>query len=613
MNRKYIDICLRSVQAACVIFILSFTLFPIESRWAEGDVWLAYAMPIVCMLGAITMFAINDMARMTWIDLLVAAWTAYIAARATIGNEWPCGTQLLQTASAILLYWTLRMLFGNINTVPDLLIAFCLMVCSCVEAVWGLTQMACGMSRHHLFPMTGSFLNPGPYSAFLMVGSVAGLAFWKQLGNMLNGLSGKWRYVAGICVKVCCLLPFVVLPATWSRAALVSLCLCALWICRNIYWRYRYVTWGTIALALTAFYYAKQGSADGRVAIWTASLMSWFHSPWLGVGIGGFRQACAEGMAEMWYNYPSSPLFISAGVTDYACNELVKVLVEQGVLGALLCVSLTSLVMYRLYKHSLHLFAIILSLIIFSMFSYPFESAPYRIIAVMIVAWSASCQSITHTDIGNKQQRFGNLLCAANIGTVVVFLAISVCSLIVAREIGRRKDADKEVSLFSSMHNAAFIKDYYELMPYAMDNPQFIFDFAKTLRDCGRYRDSNAVLRQGTHVSADPIFYVLMGNNYKDEKYYSLSEAAYMKAYAILPNRLYPLYQMMLLYDEIGDKTNCVAMAYRILLEKPKIESSATKEMRWKAKSLLCGGCGNDACKSTDTCTIYAKRLFIYK
>jgi hypothetical protein len=121
-----------------------------------------------------------------------------------------------------------------------------------------------------------------------------------------------------------------------------------------------------------------------------ASLTSWLHDIWFGVGVGGFRNACAEGIAEMWNAKPQSIMFESAGVTDYSYNTLLNVLVEQGLIGAILCVATVVLAMVRLFKQSVILFLGMTSLVIFSMFSYPFELLPYTIIAVMVIAWSES-------------------------------------------------------------------------------------------------------------------------------------------------------------------------------------------------------------------------------
>ena len=91
----------------------------------------------------------------------------------------------------------------------------------------------------------------------------------------------------------------------------------------------------------------------------------------------------------------------------------------------------------------------------------------------------------------------------------------------------------------------------------------------------------------GTRASSDPMFYVVMGNNYCDEQLYGLAEEAYRKAYSIMPNRLYPLYQLMMMYDDKGDEDLAADMAKRVRNSYVKIESNATRQMWEKADSIL--------------------------
>ena len=95
----------------------------------------------------------------------------------------------------------------------------------------------------------------------------------------------------------------------------------------------------------------------------------------------------------------------------------------------------------------------------------------------------------------------------------------------------KRIEVESSYRLFSHSGQEAFINDYYELLPLENDNQSFLFDFGQLLRSFGRYSDSNAILQKGTMVSNDPMFYVLIGNNYKDMKCYDLSEMAYQKAF----------------------------------------------------------------------------------
>ena len=193
----------------------------------------------------------------------------------------------------------------------------------------------------------------------------------------------------------------------------------------------------------------------------------------------------------------------------------------------------------------------------------------------MVFAWSESREKSTLCLHLNK------FICTF-VGIIIIAF-----SWFLKAEITERIEQDKDATLFAGMRNSAFLPDYYELLPYETDNPQYLFDFAKTLREETRYEDSNAMLRMGTQVSADPMFYIIMGNNYRDEQLYDLAKEAYEKAYSIMPNRLYPMYLLMMMYADKGDEALANDMAKRVRHSYVKIESNATKQMQEKADSIL--------------------------
>ena len=88
-------------------------------------------------------------------------------------------------------------------------------------------------------------------------------------------------------------------------------------------------------------------------------------------------------------------------------------------------------------------------------------------------------------------------------------------------------------------------------------------------------------------VSNDPMFYVIQGNNYRDMEAYDEAETAYLKAYHILPNRLYPLYRLMCLYEQTGENKKMRQMAGQVVNFKVKVASPATTEMKDEARQLL--------------------------
>jgi tetratricopeptide (TPR) repeat protein len=273
-------------------------------------------------------------------------------------------------------------------------------------------------------------------------------------------------------------------------------------------------------------------------------------------------------------------LFRSAGVSEYSFNALVQVLVEQGAIGAVLCLGWTFTLLWRLYRTSRPLFAGILALLLFSCFSYPFEMLPYSII---LVASTALCAS-AHTPKEEAEKTATNTRWgyALTLGIVAALLSLPLRS-----ETLKRQEAARDAELVTGMHDPFFLKDCWELLPTERDDPRFLFNMAKMLEQKERWRDSNAILRMGTQVCGDPMFYVLMGNNYRKMEMNDLAEESYRKAFAILPNRMYPLYQLMLLYKETDRQEEALQIAKQIFEMRPKVKSPATDEMQEKALDLL--------------------------
>ncbi|MCM1219740.1 MAG: hypothetical protein NC113_09575 [Bacteroides sp.] len=91
------------------------------------------------------------------------------------------------------------------------------------------------------------------------------------------------------------------------------------------------------------------------------------------------------------------------------------------------------------------------------------------------------------------------------------------------------------------------------------------------------------MLRRGASLSADPMFHILMGRNYEDMSEYAKADSMYGHAFRMVPNRIYPLYRQMKLYEITGDTARCREMARKVLDFRVKVESPATREMKEEA------------------------------
>ena len=139
-------------------------------------------------------------------------------------------------------------------------------------------------SGHHLYAMTGCFFNPAPFGAFLAVMVSVVMATYKQEGGKVLGTVA--------------MLLLIILPAAWSRAALLACAVCLAVLYRTYIIRY----WKTVAaVALTVMvvlYFLKRGSADSRALMFVVSAHAWMKHFWLGIGAGGYLHALGENQAE---------------------------------------------------------------------------------------------------------------------------------------------------------------------------------------------------------------------------------------------------------------------------------------------------------------------------
>ena len=569
------------IRFGIVLTMMLITITSVEMRWSQSEVWVFYGIPAIFLLGFVMLVRNRQKFHCTLTDIIAVVWFVYYVSRTWIGSEWPCRMEFLRTAQLFLMYVSLRVALQGTKK-PAWGLIGCILVFGCYEAWLGISQMYIDeTSRHRLYALTGNFLNPGPYSAYLMIGVVVGLVALKEVADkaMISAIPKFMSIKVAECLKAitwkhliitAVTIMAMVLPATMSRAAYLGVAIVVLLIYRDKYWRYRYIVWGAIVLVGIAFYFFKQGSADGRLIIWKAALASLKEMPWFGIGIGGFYNAFAEGMSKLSV-YDMD--FSSAGVADYAYNILLKIVTEQGAIGGILAISLTAVALMNLSRNSKSLFWGLVSLLVFAMFSYPFDLLPYKVIAVLIIAWSES--------IGDKR--------LFEIGRIKVCL-LSCFLGFASWQSGKIASESYQSDWDSFMPitlNTYSIEDGYKWLPMENDNNDFLLSFGKKLREAGRYNDSNAILHQGTQCSADPVFYRIMGNNHKDMKNYDLAELAYYKAFAVMPNRLSPLYQLMMLYQECGDNMKKKAMARRIIEMKPKIDSHTTEKMKEKAREFL--------------------------
>lgn len=576
MNKEQYTYIIRyGVAAAAVAALCAPVVWRTEAMPSVSDVWGYRAVAALAVLALTAVCLGQRLPRLHWADGVALFWWVCVSLNYVFVSPYPAAEVYGKAMALGVAYVALRLVIPFCGRAFTRLWWVGLCAAGGYELWTGFMQLAGReASRHHLFDVTGTFFNPGPYAIFVAVVLAVSVAWWYRHGEVFAGRS-RWSRVGAWSVAAVAVFCFPVLVATWSRAAWVAVAVaasCLLWKAHR-----RMVLWGmgVAVCAGVAAYFLKQGSADGRLLMTIVAGRAWVGEWLCGHGLGGYAQAYGAAQEAFFAARPGSPLSVVAGSPEYAFNGVLGVGVEQGVLGVVpaLVLGLWSLaVLCRRGEVSAYGWLVLL---VSSLFSYPFALWPFLSLAVAWVALAVSLEA------GTVEVRWWKRM--------AVWPVVAVggwCVWNLSDDTARRVEAYEEFRRVRGIQDVAFLEDYRKKYEDLKAYPDFLFTFGTALREAGRYNESNAMLRQGTRVSCDPVFYTLMGNNYRDLGAVAEAESAYRKAFGMLPGRMYPLYRLMKLYEAEGQMRKAEEMARQIIAFRPKVDSPAVREMKNEAKKL---------------------------
>ena len=499
-----------------------------EAMLSVSDVWGYRAVAALAVLALTTVCLGRRSPRLHWADGVALFWWVCVSLNYVFVSSCPAAEVYGKAMALGVAYVALRLVIPYCGRAFTRLWWVGLCAAGGYELWTGFMQlMGREASRHHLFDVTGTFFNPGPYAIFVAVVWAVSVAWWYRHGEAFAG-RGRWSRVGAWSVAAVAVFCFPVLVATWSRAAWVAVAVAAACLLWKKHRRWVLGGMGVAACAGVAAYFLKQGSADGRLLMTMVAGQAWAGEWLCGHGLGGYAQAYGAVQEAFFAAHPGSPLSVVAGSPEYAFNGVLGVGVEQGVLGGVpaLVLGLWSLaVLCKRGEVSAYGWLVLL---VASLFSYPFALWPFLSLAVAWVSLAVSLEA------GTAEVRWWK--------RTAVWPVVAVggwCVWNLSFDTARRVEAYGEFRRVRGIQDVAFLEDYRKKYEDLKAYPDFLFTFGTALREAGRYNESNAMLRQGTKVSCDPVFYTLMGNNYRDLGAVAEAESAYRKAFVMLPGRMY--------------------------------------------------------------------------
>lgn len=473
-----------------------------------------------------------------------------------------------------------------------------------------------------LYPVTGSFENPGPYGGFLAVCislivstyiKYFDYSYETNYSNRNKNPSEETNFL-WLVQKVIYWSVFssgvfalVIIPATKSRSALLALVISFIFIILRtkrikkvikVELKHEWI-WLVPLLILFCIgaYCFKKPSADGRLFMDKISILSMAKNNWKGVGLNHFGAAYGQAQADYFkkqmmednsddldWNCINEHDRLTSDCPEYAFNDFLQIGIEYGLVVMLLFIGvLVGAIVTSMKRGTIWCFGLI-SFMVFAMFSYPLQCVQFKLLFPLLIA---CCLFDRHFFAVNTSSLTNSKESTILVLIIEIISFISLTPLVIKEENLHKKR--KEVySTWNDDIRKWYKMEFYDyvvedcdtLLAYLQDDRYFLFEYGNSLSMTGNYSKSDSILKMGAQISSDPMFWNIMGNNSLMQGDYRKAEEHYKKAFYMVPNRLYPLFLLAKLYYAEQDTVRFLEMADKVDSFIPKVESTKTQSMR---------------------------------
>ena len=321
---------------------------------------------------------------------------------------------------------------------------------------------------------------------------------------------------------------------------------------------------GGCILLLIALYYYKQDSADGRTLLWIVSLKMIGEKPLFGWGPDGFSASYMPHQAAYFLQHPDSRWAYLADNVSNPFNEFFLFGVKYGAIGlsalfVMIAVFIRMLLKIKDTLKCLYL-SIFMTLIILSMFSYPYL-IPMIWLASTFLVCSVVC---IYSAVSTKMSK-----------TAIFLLALGVSWIFIRNRYIYDEWQWQKLQILS-VPTEAVHQRYAELYDNLKDNPSFMYNYGAWLHHNDYYAESLVILNECTKLFDDYNIELMIADNYKQLGYTQKAIQTFEYANVMIPCRFLPLYHEMKIYEETGDYTNACKLARKILDKPIKIRKSGS-------------------------------------
>jgi len=450
------------------------------------------------------------------------------------------------------------------------------------QAIYGLGQYMHWFSNLAApnFRISGSFENPAGFAAVLSVCFPFALfllakkkLYWKLTGGLaailISGAVVLSQSRAGV-------IAILVMGGIWAVKALYIKGL-------NRFSNRTKIVGGIVLVVglLVVLYFLKKDSADGRLLIWQCSARMIADRSLLGHGAGGFQLEYMIYQADYFRNHPASSYAMLADIVKHPFNEFVLLLVEHGLVGALLVGLFVYLLIreYRKNKNQETFYAMLClsGIAVFACFSYPLGYPFVR----LIVVFSAALIMQKEPTVWQSPQRVTAVLKPVVLVVCVGLLALT-CKMFYNEYYW---NTIAQQSLAGETRRV--LPEYARLYPWMNRNGLFLYNYAAELNYIGEWKKSNELMTECSKLYNDNDIQLILADNYQQMKQYAEAEKHLKMAYDMIPNRFIPLYRLAKLYQQQGKNGQACKLAEIITTKPEKVSSMDVISIKAEMAELL--------------------------
>ena len=323
----------------------------------------------------------------------------------------------------------------------------------------------------------------------------------------------------------------------------------------------------TIVVILLAFFIFsgyKGGSTNGRWFILKNSIELIAEKPLKGYSeTGGFRKVYMEKQAEYFKQNSEDGYAMLADDIKHPLNEFVNVWINYGIVGGLGLVALLMIPLVVFFKKRSFIgICIMVTLVIFSMFSYPFQ---YPLPSILLLI----CNVLAFISVIKVRT---NCCSRRNIIFVSLSLFIAI-QYYLAHHFIRHAQWNKAAYKAVRGESGKMLSQFDELFAYFSDDIYFLYNYMAELYFNGHFKKALEISLVLQKSMSSYNLELLTGDIYMQLGSYDKAIIHFEEASYMCPNRFAPLEGLYKAYDRTGDELNKKRISNIIASKKVKIPS----------------------------------------